>query len=59
MIPIEKQTIFAILETLTKISYTALIEVRRSNNASNEDIIILENNQRILIELIQKITDVE
>jgi len=52
MTPEEKQIISSVLNTLTDVSYTALIETKKNNDATNEDIEYLEKCRRLLHDLI-------
>ena len=55
MTPKEKQIISSILNTLTDVSYSALIEAKKTNNATNDEIELLENNRRVLHDLIERL----
>lgn len=55
MTPQEKQIIISVLNTLTHVSYSALVEVRKINNATSQDIELLESNRIAVLELIEKL----
>ena len=55
MTPEEKQIISSVLNTLTDVSYTALIETKKNNDATNEDIEYLEKCRRLLHDLIHEL----
>ena len=55
MTPEEKQIISSVLNTLTDVSYTALIETKKNNDATNEGIEYLEKCRRLLHDLIDEL----
>ena len=50
----EKQLLTSILTTLNKVSYTALIEIKKLNEASEKDIELLESHRLDIEKLINQ-----